>query len=106
MKKLMLLISIFGLFVLVSCNDDNYYTDDSSNAHQTGEINSGDTESINDSVNDDTKDETNNNINNQDTQSDSKEDNNASSSSNEENKSNDQKDDSVYDDGIEWGPLH
>ena len=72
MKKLLLIISIFSICILVSCNDEpTYYSGDSNptseNQHST-DVNTG---------SDETKD------------------------------TEEKKDDgSVYDDNIEWGPLH
>ena len=73
MKKLLLLMSIFVIFILISCNDEpTYYNDDSnptSENQPSTDVNTGSDEG-------------------KDTEEDKK------------------KDESVYDDNIDWGPLH
>ena len=73
MKKLIFIMSIFSIFILVSCNDEpTYYNEDSnptSEIQPSTDVNSGSNET-------------------KDTEEEKKDDG------------------SVYDDNIDWGPLH
>ena len=89
MKKLIILMSIFGIFILASCDDgnSNYYYDNPTSSNPTTE------EPVNTGTEESPKTDT--------TQGDSQETNPKQDT--EEEKKNDE---SVYDDNIEWGPLH
>ena len=109
MKKLILLMSIFGIFILASCNDgtDYIYDDSSNSSNPTTEVEPIDTgdnkeeQKSGNQTNNATDSSSNNNQTNDSNQ-------NVDSGQNNENQNTEpeNKDDSVYDDGIEWGPLH
>ncbi len=109
MKKLILLMSIFGIFILASCNDgtDYIYDDSSYSSNPTTEVEPIDTgdnkeeQKSGNQTNNATDSSSNNNQTNDSNQ-------NVDSGQNSENQNTEpeNKDDSVYDDNIDWGPLH
>ena len=93
MKKLILFISVIGLFALASCNTKNP-TDESSNSNP-----------ITDTTTQNEPSESSENIpskSGDDTSPNTQESSDNTSSTKDEST----KDENVYDDGIDWGPLH
>jgi len=85
-KKLILFISIFGLLILTSCNGG---TDNTSNSSYSSNNTPSTIEPTNNS--------------NEPTQNDGTTSNDNSNTSNTGSSTNTE---NVYDDGIDWGPLH
>lgn len=93
MKRIILFISVIGLFSLVSCGSKNI-DNESSNSNQI--IDNSNQNEPSDNIS------SSENDNSLSSPSESKDENNDSSTTPEESTEGG----SVYDDGIDWGPLH
>ncbi len=82
MKRIITIISVLGIFALASCNEPIY--DDGTNTNQTSISNT---------------------TQNNQTETTSAPDDDVNNTTNT-SKENDSSNNDVYDDGIEWGPLH